>query len=312
MNKNNLVVIILICVAVFCSLFIFSIVNRKTIDRVKIEAYFPNLVENLIEREYRSISDSDNKKILSDAINILYEGPKSKNLSAFPITNLKVIDIELNDDKSAQINFSNEYNNLNAQDELFFRGSLVWTLTSLDFVDNVIIFVDSQPLKKSDGSFMGGLNRTNVVINPQISDEKTDLYLVKLYFRDKNKLSCEERMININPNQPLERYVLEQIISGPINSDLSATVPPETKIHDIKTDEGICYVSLSGEFANKNNDSESQKFALYSIVNSLTELENINKVQFLIESEKTNQPAWIFDLNKPIERNEKIIKREEK
>ena len=55
---------------------------------------------------------------------------------------------------------------------------------------------------------------------------------------------------------------------------------------------------------------ESQKFALYSIVNSLTELDNINKVQFLIESEKTNQPAWIFDLSKPIERNEEIICRD--
>lgn len=287
-------------------------VNKNLADNIKIEVYFPNTITNLIESEERNITTGENKNVLEQAIHILYDGPKSKNLSSFQVSDLKLLDIDLDENKTAEINFSSEYNNLSLRDELFFRGSLVWTLTSLDFVDNLKIFIDGKELKKFDGTAMNLLNRTNVVINPEISDEKINLQVVKLYFRENNKLVSEDRMININPSQLIEKYILEQIISGPISSNLSATVPQDTKIRDIKTDENICYVSLSGEFASKNNDSESWFFALYSIVNSLTELENINKVQFLIESEKTNQPEWIFDLNKPFERNEKIIQRDEK
>ena len=95
---------------------------------------------------------------------------------------------------------------------------------------------------------------------------------------------------------------------GPENNNLEAIAPKETKIYDIKTDKDICYISLSDDFLNINKlDLDDQKFAVYGIVNSLTELENINKVQFLIETEKIDKKNLIFDLTKPFERNEKII-----
>ncbi len=311
MNKKMFAFLLCISLFVIVLACIFYAANPKGTKSLKLEAYFCNPTKNILEKEFRNITASEKKDILSESVNILYAGPKRKNLSPFPITNIKIKNIDLASDNTAKINFSREYYDLEAADELFFTSALVWTLTSLDFVDNVAIDIENSPLKKFDGCQIGLMNRTNLVINPQISDEKTDLHLVKLYFRNnKNKLSAEERVINVNPSQPIEKYIIEQIISGPINSDLMATVPADTKIRDIKTDENICYVSLSGEFANKNSDEQSQKFALYSIVNSLTELDNISKVQFLIESEKTNQAQWIFDLSKPIQRNEKIISRD--
>lgn len=277
-------------------------------NKTKVEAYFPNTTKNLLKSEKRNMGNNLNKEdILRQTINILYSEPKNKKLSAFQVANTDIKKIYLNDNKTVTIDFSSQYKNL--PDELFFRSALVWTLTDLDFVDNVKILVDGHELQKIDGTPMDLLNRKNIIINPEISYEKTDSQIVKLYFRKGNKLYSQDRLINIDLNQLIEKYVLEQIILGPIGADLSPTVPSDTKIYDVKTDKDICYVSLSEEFANKNNDDENQKFALYSIVNSLTELKNINKVQFLIDSEKANQLKW---LNKPIERNEKIIYRDKK
>ncbi|MBR1443360.1 MAG: GerMN domain-containing protein, partial [Firmicutes bacterium] len=75
-------------------------------------------------------------------------------------------------------------------------------------------------------------------------------------------------------------------------------------------EEGICYVDLSSEFISKQAGSHNtDEMTIYSIVDSLTELENVKKVQFLIEGEKVNDLNGRVDLSKPFERDEiKIIK----
>ena len=186
---------------------------------------------------------------------------------------------------------------------------MIWSVTSLDFVDKVEIFVDGKNLAEViENINFDFFDRENILLNPEISDEKVYRKIFKLYFRKKNKLLAEERKIDIGLNQPEEKYILEQIILGPENNNLESVVPKETKIYDIKTDKDICYISLSDDFLNINKlDLDDQKFAVYGIVNSLTELENINKVQFLIETEKIDKKNLVFDLAKPFERNEKII-----
>lgn len=289
---------ILFCVGTIV-LIILCIVklNNKIANDVKLEAFFPNRNANLVEGELRTITyAADNETMIREAMDVLMnDGPKSKKLSRFEIGMMKIKSLELLDDGVVKMKFTNEYEKeLSSLEKLFLKSGIVWTLTSFDFINNVVIENESMQL----------MNRNTVVINPSISSEKIDMRLVKLYFRKGNKLVAEERLVNMNPKQPVEKYILEQLILGPISNDLSATVPADTKVRDVKTDENICYVSLSDDFINKTPDDE--RFAIFSIVNSLTELENIIKVQFLIESEKTDKPQ-AFDLNKPFERNEKII-----
>lgn len=295
--------------------FIFVIaclLNQKEFfGGMKFEVYFLNHDENMLECENRNIvlkENFDKENILREVIKILFDGPRNKNLLRFDLGSLKILDINLDEkNKLAEINFSREYKNL--ENEIFFRSALIWSVTSLDFVDKVKIFVDGKNLAEVvDNMNFDFFDRENILLNPEISDEKMYRKIFKLYFRKENKLLAEERKIDIGLNQPEEKYILEQIILGPENNNLKAVVPKETKIYDIKTDKDICYISLSDDFLNINKlDLDDQKFAVYGIVNSLTELENINKVQFLIETEKIDKKNLIFDLTKPFERNEKII-----
>ena len=298
-------------ILIFIFVIIFFLSQKEFFGGMKFEVYFLNHDQNMFECENRNMilkKDFDKENILREVIKILFDGPRNKNLLRFDLGNLKILDVNLDEkNKMAEINFSCEYKNL--ENEIFFRSALIWSVTSLDFVDKVEIFVDGKNLAEViENINFDFFDRENILLNPEISDEKVYRKIFKLYFRKKNKLLAEERKIDIGLNQPEEKYILEQIILGPENNNLESVVPKETKIYDIKTDKDICYISLSDDFLNINKfDLDDQKFAVYGIVNSLTELENINKVQFLIETEKTDKKDLAFDLTKPFERNEKII-----
>ena len=298
-------------ILIFIFVIIFFLSQKEFFGGMKFEVYFLNHDQNMFECENRNMilkKDFDKENILREVIKILFDGPRNKNLLRFDLGDLKILDVNLDEkNKMAEINFSREYKNI--ENEIFFRSALIWSVTSLDFVDKVEIFVDGKNLAEViENINFDFFDRENILLNPEISDEKVYRKIFKLYFRKKNKLLAEERKIDIGLNQPEEKYILEQIILGPENNNLESVVPKETKIYDIKTDKDICYISLSDDFLNINKlDLDDQKFAVYGIVNSLTELENINKVQFLIETEKIDKKNLIFDLAKPFERNEKII-----
>ena len=156
------------------------------------------------------------------------------------------------------------------------------------------------------------MDRDNVVLDPMISPDKINTQTVTLYFLDSGGMGlCEEkRTIEVKQSLTLENQIVEQIIRGPESDSLLPTVSMETKIGNIKTEEGICYVDLSSEFISKQTGGQNtDEMTIYSIVNSLTELENVKKVQFLIEGEKVNDLNGRVDLSKPFERDEsKIIK----
>ena len=115
-----------------------------------------------------------------------------------------------------------------------------------------------------------------------------ELVKVKLYFAnaDGDKLIAAYREKHYSTNTPLERFVVEELIAGPSGQieGLYPVINPETKIINILTKDGICYVNLDSSFLTVVNNV-STEVAVYSIVNSLVELDNINKVQILVNGE---------------------------
>ncbi len=309
------IIILIILLIYICFIIIFNFNNNEH-NKARVEIYFLNPLVNTLEAESKYIDKSENEIMTQEVLKMLYEGPKNGSLSKTFPDYVKFLDGRLvigtsPNDVTLEVEFSSEYKDMSKTEELFFRGSLVWTMTSLDFIKDVHIFVEGDELLKANGQPMGLLNRKNVLLNPVISPSKLDSQKVKLYFisSSKQKLVPEEQTIQYNPDRPIENYIVEMLIAGPRNSNLTPTVPSETRLRgDVKTDEGICYVNLSNDFVLKNTASdETLKLSIYSVVNSLTELSNIKKVQFLIEAEKIENFKGIMDLSKPIERNEEFI-----
>ena len=249
-------------------------------------------------------SEKQNEQVLS-LFKKLSGIAKTEERSGVVPKGLEINSISI-DNGTLTIDFNAVYNSMTAGEELAFRAAAVYTFTSLDFVDYLLITVDGSELKTAKGMLMGKLGREDVIMNGDISAEPTNYEILTLYFENSegSALSTEIREVQVNPNLPVERYIVEQVIAGPEDESLRSTVPYDTKIRDISTADGVCYVDLSVEFVNKQLGLEKDALAaVYSIVNSLCEIEDVTKVQFLIEGEKLDSYRNVIDLSKPVEPN---------
>lgn len=294
------------------TILVFIITRISFIDNKvqKLDIYYISSTTNQLVSEEISITETNtSEELILEVLQKLTTEPDSQALlSAVPKT-LEILGYELDKD-TLKINFSDTYNDLKESEELFCRASLVWTFTGLDFIENIEILISGEPLKKSDNEEMGLLNRDNVLINPVIDPYKTYIENVNLYFSDEMGLYlvAENRKIEVKQSENIESQIIEQLIAGPETENLFSTVPSETKIRNIKTEEGICYVDLSNDFVIKHSGgSTAEILTIYSIVNSLTDLENVTSVQFLIEGEKVTTFKGHLDISKPFERNEELI-----
>ncbi len=266
--------------------------------------YVDNITQMLKAENVIMDSEKQNEQVLS-LFKKLSGIAKTEERSGVVPRGLEINSISI-DNGTLTIDFNAVYNSMTAGEELAFRTAAVYTFTSLDFVDYLLITVDGSELKTAKGMLMGKLGREDVIMNGDISAEPTNYEILTLYFENSegSALSTEIREVQVNPNLPVERYIVEQVIAGPEDKSLRSTVPYDTKIRDISTADGVCYVDLSVEFVNKQLGLEKDALAaVYSIVNSLCEIEDVTKVQFLIEGEKLDSYRNVIDLSKPVEPN---------
>lgn len=267
---------------------------------VSCDVYYINNLTQTLESETVSLKSEKQNDIILEAYGNLVDIEKTDERKSVVPEGLEINSIRLNSG-ILSVDFNAVYNSMTAGEELMFKTAVVYTFTSFDFVDYVYITVQGNTLKMTNGSAVGKIGRDDIVMNGDISAEPTNYEILTLYFEnnDGSKLDTEIREVVVNPNLPLERYVVEQLIEGPQDTNLKSTIPADTKIRDISTADGICYVDLSSDFVTKQSDSmKDATAAVYSIANSLGEIEGISKIQFLIEGEKVDDYKKIMDLSK--------------
>lgn len=182
--------------------------------------------------------------------------------------------------------FDESYKNLDSVSEIFLRASMVLTLTQIENINYVSFYIDDQPLTDVQGNAVGIMKASNFIDKVGYSINNYESTTVTLYFANinGNRLKTEIRSGMYDSSRSLERYIVEQIISGPSVQNNYKTIPSETVILSINTNNGVCYVDFSNSFSEKTSYVKDE-IMIYSIVNSLTELPYINKVQISIEGE---------------------------
>lgn len=160
-----------------------------------------------------------------------------------------------------------------------------------------------------------GNNNQNPTDLPDNNQPKLDTVEVVLYFSDDQAMYLvpEKRNITIEEgasDEVLATRILKELIAGPNNKELNATIPAEAKILSVKINEGVASADFSKELQSKHwGGSTGEGMTLNSIANTLTELDSIDKVELLIEGKKVESLAGHWDTTVPLERNEDIIKK---
>lgn len=311
-NKKNLIIfgIVFVIIGIVCLASISLIsnnINRKEQPNLKhINIYYYDKINNCLTPEEKTIV-IDEKNFVLQLFDQMKMIPKSTNLQSIVPQNLKILNYTL-EKEVLSVNLSDEYNLLSDMQKIIFRAGFVWTMTEMDSIKNINFKVKNKELLSCSNKPMGYLNRTNIILNPTLSPDKIEQEKIILYFaNEQNFLVEEDRNIEAKQNKSLELQIVEELIKGPTLENHIQTIPQETKIRNIKTEDAICYVDLSNDFISKiSNDETLNKLCIYSIVNSLTELDAINKVQFLIEGEKINLYGNL-DISKPLGRDESLI-----
>ena len=238
----------------------------------------------------------------------MLSGPKSKENKRVIREGTKLLSTSVDSSGRATVNLSREFYNESNIYDILSASSIIKSLCSIKGINSVIILVENMPLVSPTGEELGFLSENDLVFD--ITATEQNEVNVKLYFSDNEAMYFvkESRKINVPTGESAEKLIVAELIKGPTKEKAVKTVPAETKIRSVETKDGICFVNLSNEFITKHSGGSSAEYmTIYSVVNSLTELSHIEKVQFLIEGEKKDTLVH-FTLNEPFERDEAMIK----
>lgn len=101
----------------------------------------------------------------------------------------------------------------------------------------------------------------------------------------------------------LKIAALQQLIAGPDpDGPLSPTAPPETQILSLTIENGVATVDFSDDIREHAAGSAGETMVVASIVNTLTEFPDVQKVQILVEGEEGASLGGHFSLDEPLER----------
>ncbi len=153
----------------------------------------------------------------------------------------------------------------------------------------------------------GCMDFDNEDINVPSKDEKINL---TLYFPDKDGIYLhKEERITERGRGKIEVLILDELFDGPENEkELTDSVFGDVEILSVTTKDGKCTVDLSEEFLKYNTGgSAKETFAIYSIVNSLCELENIDQVKINIEGDESAEFGGHFVFEDAFFDNQDIV-----
>ena len=133
-----------------------------------------------------------------------------------------------------------------------------------------------------------------------------------LYFTDKSgqKLVKEQRTVRYKRSIPKERIVLEQLMKGPLEKGHYPTIPENTEVLNVTIADRICYVAFDGVFSSYALDV-SEKIPVYSVVNSLLDALDADKVQITVGGkDRLDTFGKKMELYHFYERNDKLVVKE--
>ena len=99
----------------------------------------------------------------------------------------------------------------------------------------------------------------------------------------------------------IEKDVINRLIQGPFEDEYFRTLPANLQVISISVKDKICYVNFDSSFLTDALSIDGN-LIVYSIVNSLTELPDVQRVQIMVDGD-SNIVFRDISLSSPLERN---------
>lgn len=272
--------------------------------------YFINKAgDDLNKEEYRVKSDNANSQI-TDLLDALSKDGDDKGDKAAVPENVIVNGFKL-ENGIITVDFNSEYNQLENQREVMCRAAVVLTLIQINAVDGIAFTVEDKPYEKVAGSRMGIMDASSFVSMLRGGDDQFARADFLLYFgNDEGAKLKKYELKNANyGNKSKEEFIVRKLISGPDKDGYTATLNKNVRLRSVSTSNNICYVDFDDSFL-RERSGVLDEVCIYSIVNSLCELNDIHEVQITVNRDSDIMYHKKISLSEPLIRNLDIVETE--
>lgn len=276
-----------------------------------IKLYFPNEERTKVTSENFDLTPGTLDTMVSEMLTALEETLWSEEEKDLITDRNPIVEYKIDGTGLLSLRFSSAYPFTNSITEVLRRGALVKTFCQLDGISAVEFYVGTQPMLTSAGKPVGMLTAEDFIDS---TGENTEYYQetkLAVYFANEAGDALVEANLKITYDGTMstERLILTQLMGGPVLGDMQPVIPKGTVLNKVITRDGVCFVDFNENFMEKQTGITAE-VAIYSVVNSLTELSNVYKVQFLINGE-TRKTYQNLDFSQPFERNLEIVEGEQ-
>lgn len=114
-------------------------------------------------------------------------------------------------------------------------------------------------------------------------------------------LGLETRVLQMTEGEVLAELATLALLAGPENKELSSIIPAGSRLLGIQMEDEVCVVDFSEEFLSAMPEDEGDRLlVIYSIVDTLGNLETVGAVRFLVEGEALTHYGSVA-LTEPLE-----------
>lgn len=299
----GLIVLCLLCICLFGCGEDKDIVEEGNV----VQVFYINRDETAIRSIEYTLTAGEKTDMVAELLNVMKLNPEESELKATISSAIDIYSCRINEGKLI-IDFAKTYKDMPPTTEVLVRAAIVRTVTQIEGIETVEFELEGETLIDYAGIVVGAMNAGQFIDNAGTEINAYEVATLKLYFANEEgtALVPVSRSVEYNTNVSLEKLVMEQLILGPSKLEAYPTINPATKVINVTVNDGTCYVNLDQTFLTQVY-TVSSEVTIYSIVNSLVELDNVNKVQILINGESEISFRESMNLNTTFGRNLDLI-----
>lgn len=204
------------------------------------------------------------------------------------------------------LDVDSEYKKMKPTTEVLVRAALVRSFSQIEEISFVSITVEGEALHDNLGNVIGAMTASQFIDNAGSEINPNEEIRLKLYFANEtgDGLVTLHRTVAYNTNISVEKLVVEQLIAGTGLTETGCypSLSPDVEIISVSLKDGVCYVNFGENFLSQPI-GVSPEITIFSLVNSLTELTGVKKVQFLINGETNVMYREMYSFTTLFERN---------
>ena len=285
--------------------------KKEELEEGQYYLYYTNQAFTKLETEVYEAKGAEKESAIllaEELLGKLQEAPGNMELFSVIPEEVRVARIQMEENGQMFVYFNAAYNTMEPIREILCRAAVVKTLTQIEGVDYVGFYINDQPLLDSANNTINLMSASSFVESAGNNTAELQKAALTLYFTDETgtKLLETERTIVCKAGESMESLVIEQLLEGTDEEGRYATLPGTAKALSVATRKGICYVNFDAAFIN-DALNVSDYIPIYSIVNSLTELPNVSRVQISAEGVSNIKFRDSIALEQPLERRLEYI-----